>query len=135
MELNELHVCDAAAGAPSYRDSVTCRHVRVTRVEVDLACTTSGEDGCSSGDGNHSIRIAIQNICAQAAIMSQSQFLTGHEIYRNVILEHVDVHVIAHMLLQGRRTGTAGSVVGVDYAPMAMSPLTCEVVLRFVVLI
>ena len=53
VELDELHVRDAAAGAPRHRDAVAGGGVGIGGVEVDLAGAAGGQHGVIGGDSPH----------------------------------------------------------------------------------
>ena len=48
MELVEFHVGDSTTGPPRHGDAITGGAVRITRIQVDLACSAGGQQHKSS---------------------------------------------------------------------------------------
>ena len=71
MELDELHVGDAAAGAPGHGDAVAGRGVGIGGVEVDLAGAAGGEHGMAGAEGDHPVAVAVEHIGAEAAVCAR----------------------------------------------------------------
>ena len=67
MELDEFHVRDPAAGAPSHRNTITRRGIRIGRVEIDFACATGSQHGVIGINGGDLSGADILHIQAKAA--------------------------------------------------------------------
>ena len=66
VELDELHVRDAATRAPAHRDAVAARGVRIGRVQVDLARAAGGEHRVPGADGDHVVGLAVERVQPEA---------------------------------------------------------------------
>jgi hypothetical protein len=48
-----------------------------------------------------------------------------------VVLKDIDVRVPTNVLLQSRRAGPSGRIIGVDDTSVAVATLPCEMILTF----
>ena len=130
VELNELHVGDAAAGAPGHGDAVAGCRVRIGRVEIDLAGTARGDNGVGRGDGYDFVVVDVENVGAPAAIGLEAELCAGDQVDDDVSLEHRDVRVRAYLLIECLLHGGAGGIGDVDDTPVAVAAFACQVVAR-----
>ena len=126
MELDELHVGHAAAGAPGHGDAVARGHIRVAGVDVDLAGAARGEDHEARTEGVDASGLDIENVGAVAAAIAPAPGVRD-EIDGDVVLVEVDVRAAAHPVDHGFLDLATGGIGGVDDAAMAVPAFTRKV--------
>jgi len=70
VELDELHIGNAAPRAPCHCHAVTGGNVRIGGVEVNLACSTRGEGGMLRRERDDLAAGFVQYVGAQAAVLA-----------------------------------------------------------------
>ena len=127
MELNELHVRDAAAGAPCHGNAVAGAGIGVGGVKIGLACAAGSEDGVAGPDGNDMSGIDIEYVGTPATLAFEAKFGARDEIDPDVIFEYGDVGVFAHFFRQSLLHGGASGISSVDDAAVTMPAFAREV--------
>ena len=128
VELDELHVGDATAGAPGHGNTVTRGGIGVRGVNINLACAAGCQHGLLGAEGLDTIVSDVEYISAEAAELRSGEFGTGNQVNGDVVFEGLDVWVVAHLVGQCFLYGCTGSVVDVDHATMAMTAFSRQVV-------
>ena len=127
MELVELHVGDAAAGAPGHGDAVAGGAVRVGGVEVDLAGAAGGQHHELRLDDLHAVRLAVVGVGAAHAVRRGAEPLRGDQIHRHAPAQHGDVGMRRGARDQRLGDGRSGGVRDMQHAAMRVSALAGEV--------
>ena len=96
VELDELHVRNAATGTPSHRNAVACRGVWIGRIEIDLSRSARREYGVLRGDGYYFIAQAAKRIYTIASVIGPAQLSTGDQVNRHEMLQNSDVWMAKH---------------------------------------
>ena len=87
MELIELHVRDATAGAPRHRDAVAGRAVRIAGIEVHLARAAGCENHARRLEHFDVIGLLVVDVGADAAIRRAAELGGGDQVDGDVIRE------------------------------------------------
>jgi hypothetical protein len=95
VELDELHVRNRGARPMCHRETVTCRYVRIGRVQVDLAGTARREHDRASQIDVYFARARVEHVRAENAIRARfAQFRGGDEIDRDLLVDNADLRAI-----------------------------------------
>ena len=127
MELDELHVADAATGAPGGSDAVAGGGVGIGRVQIDLARAAGGQNGVCRAEGEHVATLHIQRISAVALVAGALELAVGDQVNQHVVLEHRDVGRAPQLGNQRALHGRAGGVGGMHDAALAVAAFTSQV--------
>ena len=133
MELDELHVLDRSLGAVDHGDAVAGGDKRVGGGGVDGADAARGHDRHARQEGVHLLRGLVQDVCAvagdvrRAARHNLAQVVLGDDFDGEVMLEDVDVGVVAHSLHEPALNLEAGVVGMVEDAELGVAALAVEV--------
>ena len=104
VELDELHVADAAAGAPRHRDAVAGGGVGVARVAVDLADAAGGQHDGERRQRLDALPVDVHRVDAVAARrLLALQVARGDQIDRHPALAQRDVRMRARLARAARR--------------------------------
>ena len=129
MKLHELHVGDAAAGAPGHGDAVAGGGVGIAGVEIHLRRPTGGEDDKARVEGRDPPGGLVQGVDAEHAVLpAPSELAAADQVNGDVVLVEADVRMRADPGLEGGLERPAGGVGGVDDAPVAVAALAREVI-------
>ena len=128
VELDELHVRDAAAGPPGHRDAVARRRVGVGRVAVDLPGAAGGQNDGARRQRLDALGVDVQRVDAVDAW----RFVALHvarrdEVQRHPALEQPDVGVAPRHGQQLIVDGLAGGVGRMGDAAHRMAALARQV--------
>jgi hypothetical protein len=128
VELDELHVADAAAGTPGHRDAVAGGGVGVARVAVDLADAAGRHHHGGRGQGLDAPGVDVQGIDAIAARrLVALQVPRGDQVDRHPALAQQDVRMRPRLRQQGIVDCAAGGVGSVRDPAHRMTPLARQV--------
>ncbi len=128
MELVELHVGHAAAGAPGHGDAVAGGGIGVAGIEIDLAGATGGQHHVPRGIGVHVVVTALQHVGAETAVRPAiPQLARGNEIHGDMVFADVDIAVLAHALLEGGLQRATGGIGGMHHAAVGVAALAGQV--------
>ena len=128
MELDELHVPHPAAGTPCHGHAVAGGDVGVGGVEIDLAGAAGGEHRVARGEGDDLVRLDVEHVGAEAAGARLADLVADDQVDRDVMLEDVDVRMVADMFAERGLHRRPGGVGGVDDAAMRVSAFACQVI-------
>src|SRR5436309_2715922 len=78
MKLNELHICNRRTRAPSHRDAITGRNVRISRVKINFSAPARRQNDPIRADRFDIAAAFVENVdpettippCAQAVFVS-----------------------------------------------------------------
>ena len=122
VELIELHVGDAAAGAPGHGNAVAGRDVGIAGVLVGLAGTTGGECDKAGAADFDLTAVLVQYIGAYDAVFAaQALLVSRDELDRHPIFHEVDMRAFPHTIDQRRRNGATGGIVGMNDAAVRVA--------------
>eukprot|EP01022_Parablepharisma_sp_SALTPOND_P004214 TRINITY_DN118_c5_g1_i1.p1 TRINITY_DN118_c5_g1~~TRINITY_DN118_c5_g1_i1.p1 ORF type:complete len:1641 (+),score=478.48 TRINITY_DN118_c5_g1_i1:3715-8637(+) len=129
MELDEFHVCHAAAGTPGHGDTVAGGRIGVGGVQVDLAGAAGGQHGTRRRNGQHAAAAGVLHMDPLAARLGLGVLLAGmDQVDGAVMFQQGDIGVGAHALFQRDLHRMAGGIGGVDDAALAVAALAGEVI-------
>ena len=124
MKLVEFHIRHPTARSPCHGNAVAGRTVRVARVQVDLACTTSGQNNEPRLKYLHTPSGSIQHIGARAAAMVPTQRGQVDQVNRNAIVKELDIAVIQYLIREGLCNGFSRRVSDMNYPAEGVPTLT-----------
>ena len=131
VELDELHVADAAAGAPGHGDAVAGGGVGVAGVAVDLAHAAGGQHHRRGAQRLDALAVHVQRIHAVAArrhlVDRALEVARGDQVHRHPALAQRDVRVRARLGQQRVVDGLAGGIGGMGDAPHRVAAFAREV--------
>ena len=127
MELNELHVGDAAAGPPSHGDAVPGGAVWVAGVEIDFAGPAGGENHEAGLENLHMAAAAVQHISAGAAVAVAPQLAQVDEVDGDAVIEKLYPGMVQRFLGQLGDHRLAGGVRHMQDAAKGVASLLGEV--------
>ena len=131
VELDELHVADAAAGTPCHRDAVAGGGVGVAGVAVDLADAAGGQHHRGGGQRLDARSIDVERIDAVAARrLVAPQMTRRDQVDRHPALAQRDVRVLARLCQQRVVDRLAGGVGRVGDAPHRVAAFARQVQAR-----
>ena len=134
VKLDELHVGDAAAGAPAHGDAIAGRRVRIGGIEIHLSGAAGGEHGAVRGNGPDLARRLVQHVgpvAAAGATMGRpraAQFHAGDEIDGDMMFEHRDIRMGACLFAQRGLHRLPGRIGRVDDPPHAVAPFAGQMI-------
>ncbi|MCY1435339.1 hypothetical protein D9M71_514290 [compost metagenome] len=84
--------------------------------------------------GIHFAALAVEHVGAQATLARQAELALGNQVDGDALLQQPDVRPLLGLLQQGVEDGRAGSVGGMDDAPVAVAALAGEMELEAAIL-
>ena len=133
VELDELHVRHATAGAPGHGNAVAGRGVGVAGVAVHLAHTAGGQHHRRSHQGLHAVGFDVQGVHAVTALRRTRlhrvllQVALGDQVDRHPLLTQGDVGMTLDLVEQHIVDGLAGGIGRVGNAADRMAAFASQV--------
>ena len=128
MELDELHVGNAAAGTPAHGNAIPGGGVRIGGVQIDLARASGGKHHMVGSDRFHAAACFVQTIQAKTPVAGQAQFARGNQVHRHMVFQNRDVRVRLDLGFESGLDCMASRVGGMNHSPVAMPAFAGQVI-------
>ncbi len=123
MKLDELHIGDPAAGAPSHGDAVTGGDIWVAGIEVYFACTTGSDDGGTCQERLNVTGLSIQNVGTDTAPVIPLIIVRQYQVDGVVVFKQLDVAALSGILLNTYLDLLAGGIRCVNHSALGVTTL------------
>ena len=128
VELHELHVRQRRAGPIGHRHAIARGHVRIARIQVDLARAAGRKQRDRSSVGVDLTRRRVEDVDTERPVdLGSSRLGRRNEVDRAVVLEEMDTGMGAHAGEQRSFDLSTGRIAAMKNAPLGMAALTCEI--------
>lgn len=129
MKLDELHICYTTARAPGHGNAIAGTGIGVTGVKINFGGSPGSQHHVPGRARTYRARSLVEHVQTHAAIWATlSELGSADQIDGNTLLQHRNVRLAAHPVLQGANNCPAGGILGVEDAPVAVAALAREVV-------
>ena len=122
MKLDELHICYTTARAPGHGNAIAGTGIGVTGVKINFGCSPGSQHHVPGRERTYRARSLVEHVQTHAAIWATlSELASADQIDGNTLLQHRNVRLAAHTVLQGANNCPAGGILGVEDAPVAVA--------------